>query len=169
MITRGEVTNTAPEFASNRAHRTVAEDAAVGADVDAAVEATDDDAGDTLTYTLSGTDSASFDIGRTNGQLMTAVALDFETEDSYSVTVTATDSADASDSINVTITVTDVDDEVVVEPGQTLLDRSDTDDDGEISKTEVVVAFREYIGSGGQVAKSEMIDVFRQYVEDQTG
>ena len=167
MFTRGEVTNTAPEFASASAVRTVAEDAAVGADIGAAVEAAD--AGDTLTYTLGGTDAASFDIGSATGQLMTAVALDFETKTSYSVRVTATDSADASDFIDVTINVTDVDEEVVVQPGQTLLDRSDTDDDGEISKTEVVVAFREYIDSDGQIDKMEMIDVFRQYVEDQTG
>ena len=63
-----------------------------------------------LTYTLSGTDAALFDIDRGTGQLRTKAKLNYETnEDSYMVTVTATDSDGLSDSIDVTITVTDVD------------------------------------------------------------
>ena len=37
------------------------------------------------------------------GQLLTRVALDYETKSSYSVTVTATDTAQATDSIEITI------------------------------------------------------------------
>ena len=68
-----------------------------------------DTAGETLTYTLSGTDSASFDIDRGTGQLKTKAALDYETKKSYMVTVTATDPDGLSASIDVTITVTNVD------------------------------------------------------------
>ena len=71
--------------------------------------AANDANGDALTYALSGTDTASFDIDTDTGQLMTLAALDYETKDSYSVTVTASDPGGLSDSIDVTITVTNVD------------------------------------------------------------
>ena len=64
---------------------------------------------DNLTYTLSGTDAVSFDITRTSGQLSTKAILDYETRNTYMVTVTATDPNGLSDSIDVTIKVTDVD------------------------------------------------------------
>ena len=72
------------------------------------VEATDDDSGDPLTYTLSGTDAASFDIVSSSGQLKTKAALDYETDNSYSVTVSVSDGNGGSDSIDVTINVTNV-------------------------------------------------------------
>ena len=84
----------------------VAENTAAGMDIGAPVAATDDD-NDTLTYTLSGTDAASFDIGMSTGQLMTKAALDYETKTTYMVTVTATDPDGASGSTMVTIMVTD--------------------------------------------------------------
>ena len=71
--------------------------------------AEDPDVGDALTYTLGGTDAASFDIVRTTGQLQTKAALDYSTKTSYDVTVTATDAAGLSDAITVTINVTAVD------------------------------------------------------------
>ena len=58
---------------------------------------------DNLTYTLNGTDAASFDIDVATGWLKTKAALDYETKSSYSVTVTATDPSGASDTITVTI------------------------------------------------------------------
>ena len=70
-----------------------------------------DDEGDKLTYTLGGTNAASFDIDAASGQLQTKAALDYETKSSYSVTVTATDPSGASDTITVTITVTNVGDD----------------------------------------------------------
>ncbi len=63
---------------------------------------------DNLTYTLEGTDSSSFDIASTTGQLMTKAPLDFETKKSYSVRVKATDPTGSNATINVTINVTDV-------------------------------------------------------------
>ena len=101
-------TNTAPAFASATATRSVAENTAAGGNIGAAVAATDSDAGDVLTYTLGGTDMASFDINGATGQLMTQAMLDHETKASYTVMVTATDTAGLTDSITVTITVTNV-------------------------------------------------------------
>lgn len=71
--------------------------------------ATDEDtlpSADTLTYSLGGTDSGSFSIVSTTGQLQTSSSLDYETETSYSVTITVTDNGSSpglTDSINVTI------------------------------------------------------------------
>ncbi len=78
--------------------RAVAENTASGISIGEAVSATDTD-GDTLTYTLGGTDAASFSIVSTSGQLQTSAALDYETKNSYSVTVSASDGNGESDSI----------------------------------------------------------------------
>ena len=72
------------------------------------VEATDPN-DDNLTYTLGGTDMASFGIVRDTGQLQTKAKLDYEAKKIYMVTVTATDPNGLSDSIDVTIKVSDVD------------------------------------------------------------
>ena len=61
--------NSAPTFPSSTATRSVAENSGGGTDVGAAVTATDTDSGDTLTYTLDGTDAVSFDIVSTSGQI----------------------------------------------------------------------------------------------------
>ena len=90
----------------------------IGGDApDAPVAATDTD-GDTLTYGLSGTDAASFDIDTATGQLKTkeGVTYNHEVKDTYSVKVTVSDGKDAAgdpdtavdDTITVTITVMDV-------------------------------------------------------------
>ena len=102
--------NNAPEFTEGTsATRSVAENTASGTDIGSAVSATDADTGDTLTYSLGGTDASSFSIVSTSGQLQTSAALDYETKTSYSVTVSVSDGKGGSDSIDVTISVTDVD------------------------------------------------------------
>ena len=107
--------NVAPEFpASEDGARSVPENTVAGEDIGNPVAASDAN-GDALTYALSGTDAAAFDIISATGQLQTKAALDYETKDSYTVTVTATDSGGLSDSIDVTITVTDVDENVAPE------------------------------------------------------
>ena len=101
--------NTAPVFADASATREVAENSAVGTSVGAVVTATDAD-NDTLTYSLEGTDAASFEIDSGTGQIKTksGVTYNFEaTKNSYSVTVKASDGT-ASATIAVTIDVTDV-------------------------------------------------------------
>ena len=107
--TRDEpVTNHAPSFTDDTTNRSVAENSPARTPIGAAVTATDDD-NDPLAYSLSGTDAGSFTIDN-DGQIRVGdtTTLDYETKDTYSVTVTATDPSDASDSITVEITVTDV-------------------------------------------------------------
>ena len=113
-----DVSNAAPTFtAGDSTTLSVAENTAAGEDIGSAVAATDTDTGDTLTYTLGGTDASSFDIVSTSGQLQTKSALDYETKTSYTVTVTVSDSTD-TDSITVTISVTNVN-EAPTFPGTT--------------------------------------------------
>ena len=75
--------------------------------------ATDAD-GDSLTYSLSGTDAALFTIDATTGVVSFMVAPDFENpgdaggDNVYDITVTASDGTNSADQ-TVTITVTDVD------------------------------------------------------------
>ena len=87
--------------------RSVAENSAPGANVGSAVRATDAD-NDTLTYSLEGTDEASFSIVSARGQIRTVAALDHETSSSYSVRVKADDGKGGTATIEVIITVTDV-------------------------------------------------------------
>ena len=69
-----------------------------------------------MTYSLQGTDSGSFTINSSTGQIKTYATLDHETKDSYHVAVFVRDSKDIygdpdtvdDDSIDVTINVTDV-------------------------------------------------------------
>ena len=100
--------NRAPVFASRSTERSIPENTPAGVHIGEAVSAKDADAGDTLTYTLSGADAASFEIDSTTGQLKTKAALDYETKNTYSVTVKASDKT-LTDTIRVTIAITDVD------------------------------------------------------------
>ena len=106
--------NAAPTFTSATATRSIAEDAPVGSAVGDPVTATDTNADDVLTYTLSGADADSFTIGMASGQLRTNTELDRETKSSYTVVVTATDPSGESDTITVTITVTDANEPPVI-------------------------------------------------------
>ena len=101
--------NGAPVFSEgSTTTRAVAENTAAGSNIGDAVSATDQDAKDTLTYTLKGTDAASFHIDSKTGQLKTKAALDYEAKNTYSVTLTVSDGL-AADTIAVTINVTDID------------------------------------------------------------
>ncbi|MFM7561085.1 cadherin domain-containing protein, partial [Cylindrospermopsis raciborskii] len=79
------------------------------------ITATDPDAGDTLTYTLSGADASKFNIDPSTRLLSFKTPPDFEAPGSavgtnaYSVTVTATDSGGLITTQAVTINVTNVD------------------------------------------------------------
>ena len=104
-----ETPNNAPVFTEgSSASREVAENTGSGVNIGTAVSATDTDK-DTLTYSLDGTDADSFSINSTNGQIRTSATLDYETKDSYSVTITVSDGNDGSDSISVTINITNID------------------------------------------------------------
>ena len=104
--------NTAPVFTGGTTQsRTLAEtvgDATVTtvSDIGTAVEATDADAGDTLTYSLGGTDAGMFDFDDSNGQIKTRAGerYDYEAKSSYTVTVTVNDgtvSVSAAVTINI--------------------------------------------------------------------
>ena len=84
--------NTAPSFAQGTYQRSITENPASGTAVGAPVAARDED-GDTLTYSLGGSDAGSFSIDTASGQIRTrsGVAYDHETRSTYTVTVTATD------------------------------------------------------------------------------
>ena len=110
--------NSAPVFTDGATTtRSVAENTAATQNIGSAVAATDADAADTLTYTLSGTDAASFGIVSSSGQLQTKASLDYETKTSYTVTVSVSDSKNADGaadtavdaSTTVTISVTNMD------------------------------------------------------------
>ena len=94
-------TNTAPEFA-NASYTfdnvAVADNTTVGT-----VAATDADS-DTLTYSLTGTDNAKFDIS-SSGVITNAEALDYET--TYNINVVAHDGTDTT-SVGVTVTTADL-------------------------------------------------------------
>ena len=103
--------NTAPVFADASATREVEENSAVDTNVGAVVTATDAD-NDTLTYSLDGTDAASFAIDSGTGQIktVTGVTYNFEaTQNTYAVTVKADDDNGGTATIAVTIDVTDAD------------------------------------------------------------
>ena len=109
LIETPATANNAPMFTDGaNTTRSVAENTTASTNIGTAIAATDADSGDTLRYTLGGTDMASFAIVSTSGQLQTSAALDFETKSSYAVTVSVSDGNGGSDSISVTITVTDV-------------------------------------------------------------
>ena len=106
-VISGTAGNTAPTFTeSSPATRTVEENTASGVNIGAAVAATDLN-NDDLTYTLGGTDAASFRIVSSSGQLQTYAALDYETRNIYEVTITVSDGS-LTDTITVTINVTDL-------------------------------------------------------------
>lgn len=98
--------NGAPEITTG-ATAAIDENVAAGTVVyDAA--ATDPD-GDTITFSLSGTDASLFTIDASTGEVSLVDSPDFEAQDSYSFNVVATDAAGATDTQAVTLTVNDID------------------------------------------------------------
>ena len=149
--------NRAPVFSDGvLTTRSVAENAAVGALVGEPVTATDRENG-TLTYALSGPDSALFTIDENTGQITVGpgTMLDYEANKNvYEVTVTAADPSGARSTITVTILVTDV--------GLAgMVGQYDKDDNGVIDKDEAIAAVRDYFDS--VITKDETIEVIRLY------
>ena len=111
----GQTNNTAPVFASAADTRSFPENTPPGVNVGAPVTATDPD-GDKLAYTLQGAEAVSFDIESGTGQIKTkaGVTYDYETKDTYAVTVRATSPSGLSDTIAVTVNVLDVDEKPAI-------------------------------------------------------
>ena len=102
--------NDAPEFIDgSHTTRRVPENTPRGVNIHEPIAATDAD-NDSLIYTLSGPDAASFDLDRTTGQLRTLAVLDYETKRTYTVKVTVSD-GNLTDAITVTVEIIDVDDQ----------------------------------------------------------
>ena len=123
-ITDGPVPslNRRPAFPdSEDGERSVDENTRAGANIGAPVAAVDPES-NTLTYTLTGTDADAFTIVTRTGQIKVKDALDFETKESYRVTVNVHDGRDGAgatdttvdNSQDVTITVQNVDEPGVV-------------------------------------------------------
>ncbi len=103
--------NETPTFPSTSTTRNVPENTPAGNDLGGVLTATDTDS-DPLTYTLEGTDQASFDLATTSGSAQlrtkTGVTYDHEAKSTYTVDVKADDTNGGTATIAVTITVTDV-------------------------------------------------------------
>ena len=110
------VANEPPAFdAGETVERTIGENTGsrpyqTGLPIGARVAATDPDASDTLTYSLSGSDATAFDIVASTGQLLTNAFLDYEVKTRYTIIVSVHDGKDAegsfSEAIDDVITVT---------------------------------------------------------------
>ncbi|MFC4992446.1 cadherin domain-containing protein [Rubritalea tangerina] len=101
------VTNVNEGPTANDTSGSVAEDATLGTTV-ATVSASDPDAGDSLSYAITaGNTGGAFAIDN-SGVITTATALDYETTNSYTLTVTVTDNGGLSDTASVAVSVTDV-------------------------------------------------------------
>ena len=96
--------NRPPVFASDSTTRSIAETTKQDVNISSPVSATDPD-GDTLTYSLEGTDAASFSIDTATGQLKTKDPLARATKSQYSVTVKVSDGEGGTDTITVTINI----------------------------------------------------------------
>ncbi len=102
--------NRIPTFSEGAsATRSFAENTGAGQNIGSPVSAADRDGG-TLSYSLEGTDAASFDLVATSGQLQTrsGVTYDYEVKNRYEVTVRVSDGQGGSTTIDVTIDLTDV-------------------------------------------------------------
>ena len=135
--------NTEPAFpASETGDRSVPENTTGVVNVGAPVAAMEDD-GDTLTYAISGSEAASFDVHASSGQLRTkaGVTYNHEAKGSYSFTLAVHDgknrvggaSTAIDDSITVTVTVTNVDEPPVVS-GPTSVSNYTENGTGEVAR-----------------------------------
>ena len=102
-----------PDFDTGTDSRTVDENTPPGVNIGKPISATDPDEdgvdalefGNTLTYSLEGTDAASFDIDPSTGQLITKAPLNFEAGQSHSVTVKVDDGETRSQDITQDVTI----------------------------------------------------------------
>ena len=151
-------TNTDPEFDRTTASRSLVEGTAAGDNIGVPLTATDAN-GDTLTYTLRGTDAASFDIDDETGQIMTTAASAVLATGTYHVTVRVDDGKGGTDTIAVTIAVTELSPAVA---------RYDADNDGSISRPELLVAIRDLLipadPNNPVVTKAEVLELIQTHL-----
>ena len=99
--------NDSPQFLGTPYSATISENLPSGSDV-IKIAAIDAD-GDSLTYNISGTNSGHFQISSASGLIETTQELDYETLNSYSLTVSVSDGT-LSITASLTITVTNIND-----------------------------------------------------------
>ncbi len=146
--------NNAPVFTDGTsATRSVPENTPSGRNIGNAVGATDADTGDTLTYSLTGTDANSFDIVTTSGQLQTKNPLDYENKQRYKVTVQVYDGNNGTDSITVTINVTNVDET-----------RTNNTKDRSVKVKEAIVAAVPSVSSAENVTEAHLAAITSLYI-----
>ena len=140
----------APKFADGfRTARDVAENARTGDTVGEPVPATHPDEL-AISYSLSGTDAASFTVDETTGQIRVKEGVDLVVGNTYSVNLTATDSAGFGAIIIVTIEV-----------AEAAYHRYDHNGSGKIERDEVITAIGDYFA--GVTAKAEVIELVKLY------
>ena len=103
-----------PTFSQDSTTRSIAENTSAGTDIGAEITALNANA-----YRLGGQDAVSFRVKHVSGNavLQTHAPLDFETKNTYNVTLFATDNTGNSDSISVAINVTNVNEAPVFDDG----------------------------------------------------
>ena len=99
--------NDSPQFLGTPYSATISENLPSGSDV-INIAAIDED-GDTLSYSLSGTNSGHFQIHSSSGLVETTEVLDYETVNSYSLTVSVSDGT-INTTTSLTISITNIND-----------------------------------------------------------
>ena len=135
--------NEAPEISTNQSTFILVENTPQGTAIGEPFTATDPDEGDTLEFSLQGPDHAKFQIDENSGQLSTNSGLDYEDQQTHSITVVVNDTATSplSDSMDVTITVTNEDElgSITISPSIPAINielaATLTDPDGSIADT----------------------------------
>ena len=140
----------APKFVDGfRATRAVAENARPVDAIGDPVSATHPDELE-ITYSLSGTDAASFAVDEETGQISVKAGMDLTIGNTYTVNLTATDSAGFG-----AITI------VMIELGEAIHHHYDLNRNGKIERDEVIAAVKDYFD--GNMTKDEVIELIKLY------
>ena len=140
----------APSFTDGfRTTRAVAENARGGGAVGEPVSATHPDELE-ITYSLSGTDAASFTVDEETGQISVKAGMDLTLGNTYTVNLTATDSAGFGAIII-----------VMIEVAEASFSPYDLNGNASIERDEVIMAIRDYFD--GDITKSDVIELIKLY------
>ncbi len=122
------VNNHAPVITNNseNASATIAVDENQTALID--MEASDSDIGQTLTYSLLGTDASLFNIDSSSGVITFKTAPNFEVKSSYSIIAKVTDDGDGnfSDTQDLTVNINNINDDPIITISSSITTNEDT-------------------------------------------
>ena len=140
----------APKFSDGfRASRSLTENARPGDAVGDPIAATHPDDFE-ITYSISGTDAASFTVDEETGQIRVKEGVALELGQTLTLNLTATDSAGFGAIIIVAIEVVEA-----------MHHRYDANRNGQIDRDEVITAVKDYFD--GEISKDEVIDLIKLY------